>query len=142
MKGGIRMLIWQKNASVLVLLASLLLMFPSSASVICIAPGDHVAIESLNALCCSSSGISTQDHYRPGDEPEIAGDCRTCTDLLISLNECGAVPKSYDLAIGGSLDGESCEACFSVIASQLFVQKALTGVIALPAASHSVPLRC
>jgi hypothetical protein len=136
------MLIWQQNASVLVLLASLLLMFPASASVICIAPGDHVAIESLNALCCSSSGISTQDHHRPGDEPEIAGDCRSCTDLLISLNECGAVPKSYELHIGGSLADESPETCLSVIASQLFAKNALNDVIALPAASYSLPLRC
>jgi hypothetical protein len=135
------MLIWQLNARVLVLITSLLLMFPASASVICIAPGDHVAIESLNALCCGSSGISTQDHHRPGEEPVIAGDCRNCTDLLISLNECGAVPKSHGLSIR-SLADESPETCLSVIASQLFAQKALSGVIALPAASYSVPLRC
>jgi hypothetical protein len=142
MKGGIGIRIWRWSAKGFILLAALLLMFPASASVVCIAPGDHVAIENLDALCCKSSAITAQDYHSPGNEPGMASDCRSCTDLLISLNERGAIPKSYGHVAGASSTDECDGACPSIIASPLFIQNALNDSDAGTSAFSSIPLRC
>jgi len=142
MKGGIGIRNWRWSTKGFVLLAALLLMFPASASVVCIAPGDHVAIENLDALCCKSSAIFAQDYHSPGNEPGMASNCRNCTDLLISLNDRGAIPKLYDYAAGAPSTDEGSRDCLSIIASPRFVQNTLNNSSDRTSAFSSIPLRC
>ncbi len=78
----------------LLFIAAILLMFPASTSVLCIAPGGHVAIEPLGAECCASSAFSAPGNGFSGSAMAATGGCQNCTDWLIPSNECGAIPES------------------------------------------------
>jgi hypothetical protein len=85
-----------------VVLAFVSLLFPSSASALCIGPGGHVAVEDLNAACCVHSSITVRGEVRPGDGLAGAGDCQECTDLFLTPNTRGAVLKSCDTVASNS----------------------------------------
>ena len=59
-----------------------LLLFPSSPSVLCVSPGNHVAFEDINALCYMSSGISDLSGRQPDTGFNGSGSCKNCTDFL------------------------------------------------------------
>ena len=80
------------------LLAVILLLFPSSASVLCIAPGSHVAVEDINAPCTLASGASSRGQSQAAHEGFaliVSGQC--CTDIFMTPNARGAVLRSSDI---------------------------------------------
>jgi len=89
----------------------ILLLFPGAPSILCIAPGSHVAIEELNSPCCASSEIRLQ----PGDQThdEFAGprDCNNCTDLFLASNGNGILSKPRELAASSPLAAKCLESC-------------------------------
>lgn len=126
-----------------VVLATVAMLFPGYSSVICIAPGSHIAIENFNAECCASSHISSPARNRPDNGFAAAGDCRNCTDLFITPNGRSAVTESFDNASAGA----PAEECFgnhlSAIASfGLSPQSAFSDIDVPAPISSSVPLRC
>jgi hypothetical protein len=123
--------------------AVILLLFPSSASVLCIAPGGHIAIEDLNAPCCTPFGISTPAACQPDNGFNVPSDCHNCTDFFMTPNGRGATSESYDHVVASPLADEclenhiSTDACLSLCRSD-----ALTSIGAPIPVSSSVPLRC
>ncbi len=123
--------------------AAILLLFPNSASVLCIAPGGHVAIEDINSPCCASAHAA-----RPAPQHEETGFgttvcCKDCTDLFLTPNGRAAIFESYSGIIAGAATGESSvnhgpeDTAFS-----LFSQS-MVGIIAASKPIWSpVPLRC
>ncbi len=70
--------------------AILLLLFPSSPSVLCITPGGHAAVEEMGSACCTSSGGAFV--IREAADDSLAGvACQNCTDVFITPNARGAV---------------------------------------------------
>jgi len=76
------------------LVAVILLPLPSSASVLCIAPGGHVAIEDINAACCAHSAMSPRSGNLPKGGFDEPGNCQDCTDLFMTPNGRGAILDS------------------------------------------------
>ncbi len=69
----------------------LLLLFPSSPSVLCITPGGHVAVEEMGSACCASSGGAFVIR-KAADDDSLAGmACHNCTDVFMTPNVRGAV---------------------------------------------------
>ncbi len=133
------------NSKVFILLAAVLLLSPaSSSSVLCIAPGDHVAIEDLDAGCCASSDIFTNEDRHPGDGINTATHCRNCTDLFITPSERGPVPTSFiSIAPAGSLaDDFSGDRLLVITFSPLILQRAFNDVDTSKPALSSILLRC
>ncbi len=123
--------------------AALLLLPSGSSSMLCIAPGGHVAIEDLNAPCCESSHISSPAKEQPHDGFTAAGDCRNCVDLFVTANECGTRMESFHNNSAHDFDGECCKNLFLAVTpiglSPLIVFR---GVDVPAPVSFSVPLRC
>ncbi len=142
MKGNKTGLFGQLNGNAFILLASILLMSPaSSSSVLCIAPGDHVAIEDLDAGCCASSAIAAKED-RHSVEFDTATHCRNCTDLFITPNERGPIPKSIVVAAGSPAGDCSANPLFEIIFAHLSLQHTYNEAATPKSASSSVPLRC
>jgi hypothetical protein len=101
------------------LMATLLLMFPSSASMLCIAPGGHVAIEDINALCCAPFSASAPDESHGINSFGSPDKCSNCTDIFLTPNGRAPASKSYRSAAAGYHAGEclgnqlSAVTCFS-----------------------------
>jgi hypothetical protein len=95
------------NAMVVLALTSLL--FPSSASVLCIAPGGHVSIEDINAPCCAPSDISASAGRQPDNGFSAPGKCQNCTDLFMTPNGRDAVSESCNNAAANPLADECPE---------------------------------
>jgi len=72
------------------------LFFPCSSYILCIAPGDHIEIEDINATCCPPSDISIPDGYHSNNRFNPSGNCQNCTDYFITANRREAVLKSCD----------------------------------------------
>ncbi len=101
MKGGFRERAARFSGRGMVIVSFAVLLFPSLPSVLCIAPGSHVAIEIMNAPCCSRSAVSSP-YVNPADGGIApAGDCRNCTDLLIMPNGRGVRLDSFSSAAPG-----------------------------------------
>ncbi len=94
------------SGKVVAALAAVVLLFPSSASVLCITPGGHVAIEDLNATCCASSAVSVLSGHQPDSGLNAAGDCKNCTDLFMTPNGRGAILVPTDAAAASPLSDE------------------------------------
>ena len=128
-----------------VILAVISLVFPSSASVLCIAPGGHVAIEDLGAVCCVFSDISYRTEGCTDDAFAATGNCRNCTDYTIALITRGAVLDSCSdvapkpLARGAGTNHIPPGASLSSAAYRPVKYDARRGPVCLTA---SVPLRC
>jgi hypothetical protein len=73
----------------------LLLLLPKAPSVLCIAPGSHIAIESMNASCCAKPAISHQNINLQENGFVAAGDCLNCTDFFIESDGSSAVLDSF-----------------------------------------------
>jgi hypothetical protein len=82
--------LWRNAMSAVVVL---LLLFPCSSSVLCIAP-DHVAIEDLNAACCECSDMCFRADNPLDNGFDAAGSCKNCIDILMMPNTQGAVLNS------------------------------------------------
>jgi len=86
------------RGNALAVVAVIFLLFPGSASVLCIAPGGHVEIEALNATCCESSDIVSQNRNHQDDGISASGPCRNCIDLFMTPNSHGALLDSCNHA--------------------------------------------
>jgi len=72
-----------------------MLLFPGSGSILCTAPGGHIAIEGLNAPCCAPSDVSAPAGSQPQNGVNATADCHNCTDVLVIPSGQGTVIESY-----------------------------------------------
>jgi hypothetical protein len=114
-----------------VLVAAFSLLFPGSGSVLCIAPGTHIAIEAINAECCESPRISVPAAHPSNNPLDMTGNCENCVDLFLAfygregilqsdfspaggMQVCATVgnhrPEDPSLPISRKSDGNSAEA--------------------------------
>jgi hypothetical protein len=143
MKGEVRELVDRFRGNVGAVVAVILLLFPSSASVLCIAPGGHIAIEDINAPCCTPFGISTPAGCQPDNGFNAPSICHNCTDFFLTPNGRGALSESYDHAAASPLADECLDNHISAGTSlSLCRSDALTNIDAPIPVSSSVPLRC
>jgi hypothetical protein len=143
MKQKKKKLMGRLSSSVIACLSVILLIPPVSTSMLCIAPGGHVAIEDVNSPCCTSSAFAASLGRNPSCMSNGDQDCRNCTDLFISQADRGAIPESHFCPTTGS----NAEECFgarhlAIISSHRFVPSAFVGADVSPSISSSVPLRC
>ena len=127
----------------MVVLAIIFLLFPSSASVLCIAPGGHLAVEDINAGCCAPSTANIRGENQPGNGFAAAGDCQNCTDLFLTPNTRGTVLESYDTVAPNSLaDAYLRNHIPADTPSSPRLPATIRKVDAPIAINPSVPLRC
>jgi hypothetical protein len=129
----------KRFGTIATLLAVIAIIRPASASVLCIAPGGHVAIEDADAGCCASPGLHSPVKSRIADETGPEG-CGCCTDFVISPNGKAAVAPSgsYFAApacLPGTSPGED-----DTVAAVVRSMVSLGGLI--PVSPPSAPLRC
>jgi hypothetical protein len=143
MKRDLKELAGQFRGNGVAIVAVILLLFPCSASVLCIAPGGHVAIEDSNAACCASPGNSAPAGRHSDNEFNGAGDCHNCTDLFMTPNGRGAVLESYDNA-AASLRAAECPGNHIPAETPSSPRGSATikNLDAPIAITSSVPLRC
>jgi len=115
--------------------AVVVLLFPSSASVLCIAPGGHLAVESINATCCAPSTSPASPMRQPDGGLKAPGDCQDCTDLFLTPNGSGAVLGSPDRMAASAPASECPGDCILTHRSLL-----LRSPDAPPAASARTPV--
>ena len=75
-----------KKSLCLLLVAVLLVGVPGLATVLCVSPNGHTALEALNALCCPSGKLPRSTSYPPSSAPgqlSQPGSCGNCTDVPI-----------------------------------------------------------
>jgi hypothetical protein len=143
MKKGLSGLAGRSGSTALGIFVVASLLFPSSPSVLCIAPGRHIAIEDINALCYVPSVISP----RPGnpqdsrfDEP---GSCNNCTDIFLDTNESGVLPHWVNFVISVQVDAEGLATSLSADLKASPCRSGVVGSTDSPhPASTSVLLRC
>ena len=120
-----------------------LLLFPSSPSVLCVSPGNHVAFEDINALCYMSSGISDLSGRQPDTGFNGSGSCKNCTDFFLMSNGPGILSQSRKLAPTSSLADECLGTCLSAAISVSLCRSGIIGNIDTPISVYSsIPLRC
>jgi hypothetical protein len=73
----------------------LLLQLPASTSLVCIAPGGHIAIESIGDTCCKSFESSIPIEAQSSRGLNMAGDCHNCTDFFITSHILMAASESH-----------------------------------------------
>lgn len=124
-------------------LVIVLLLFPSSFSVLCIAPGGHVAIEDINALCCVSPVISLPSGSQLDAVFDGPGGCDNCTDLFLASNRSAVLTQSANLVASSPSDAECLDTYLSADISVSQCRSGKIGSIAvlIPVYS-SIPLRC
>ena len=123
--------------------AVIVLLFPSSPTVLCIAPGGHIKVEDMDAPCCASSGLSAPTACRPDTGFNAPGNCHNCRHFFLTPNGRGAISESYDRAVASPLADECLENDISTdISLPLCRSDALTNTDAPISVSFSVPLRC
>jgi len=85
-----------KGYSVLLLAVAMALStLPSgSASVLCTAPGGHMAIEDIDAGCCSHGAASLPASGRQTISSDPAGDCDHCVDRPLCSSVQGEFSKA------------------------------------------------
>ncbi len=143
MKRGFRGLAGKKGTNALGILVLALLLFPSSSSVLCIAPGNHVAIEDINALCCAASAFSVPRSNQPNLGWDGQDSCNNCTDLFLAWDGNGALPQSGKFVTSAQVDAECPDTCLPADNSASVFPSRATGSTDSPIpASNSVPLRC
>lgn len=144
MNGGFRGFARRFMSPEVVLVAILFLMFPNSTSVLCIAPGSHIAIENINAECCASARILDAAAERAHNELGWTDNCGNCTDLLLTPYGWEAIPKSHGDAASSSRAGDFLETQPPVeLSLSPFPRGASNSIIDGPNPfSSSLPLRC
>jgi hypothetical protein len=65
-----------------------------STSVVCTAPGGHMAIEDVDAGCCGHIAIFVPASSGQNRSFGSSGDCENCVDLLLCSNSQGAFSRS------------------------------------------------
>lgn len=144
MMRDIRVWVGQFGSNAAAFVAVILLMFPGSASVLCIAPGGHIAVEDINAPCCTHSAISSLDENRANNGIATAGDCQNCTDLFIAPDWRMAISKSSPHT-AASILADECPA--NHFGADAFLPSFRSGTIvnldtSPPPVAASVPMRC
>lgn len=143
MKRNIQGLIRRPNRKAISLIAAIMMALPISASVLCISPGGHVAIENLNAHCCASLEISGREKPLSNNVIGMDTECLNCTDLFILSNEPGTIRRCYDFSASGAFADESSRKLLEIFAaSRSLPQKEYAEFLLSPPASSVVPLRC
>lgn len=121
----------------------ILLLFPCSTSLVCVAPGGHIAIESIGDTCCASFEISTQAEGQPDNGFTAADDCHNCTDFLIASHMLAAASESCRHASASPFADECPENHSSTDSSLSLFQSAGSTNNERPIpVSPSVPMRC
>ena len=133
--------------------AAVLLLFPSSATVLCIASSGYVSIQDINAACHAHTHFAIPS--APVDRPEPGFSCarvdQDCTDIFMTPNGMGGIlaltcsvapdssaqtisgqPLALDTFIPTCVSATSCEHC-SGIDKRLSTRDSV---------SSSVPMRC
>jgi len=143
MERHIRQLAGRFGGNGLTIIAIIVLLFPSSASVLCIAPGGHVAIEDINAPCCAPSGVTAPTACQPGNEFNAPGNCHNCRDLFMTPSGRGALLASCD-NVAANPFADECAGDRLLADSSLWPSQsgAINDIYAPPPVSYSVPLRC
>jgi hypothetical protein len=80
----------------MVIVAFVSLLFPGSATALCVAPGHHVAVEESNSACCAPNVGPIRGADRPAGGLASPGDCQDCTDIFLTPNSRGALLKSLE----------------------------------------------
>jgi len=124
-----------------IMILALLLLFPSSASVLCIEPGGHIAIEDVNAACCASSRVHSATRTQSGEELNPAGNCGHCTDLFITPYGRGAVLESCSF-VAGHWPALASSSNYIPPMAPILVQRGTCRIPTQTCASSSAPLRC
>jgi hypothetical protein len=92
-----------------VILSAVAILFPSPIFVLCIAPGDHVAVEDIDSMCrapetpAASAWMELHHNFELG----AAGKCRNCRDFFITPDERGLDLRSAFSSLAKSLAPES-----------------------------------
>jgi hypothetical protein len=133
--------IFKGNAAALVF--AVLLLFPSSASVLCIAPGNHISIEDINAPCCASSSISAQSGRQTNSGFNGLVNCQNCTDFFLTPNGREVIPPSNNLAASRQIADACLENLLSKDVPVSLFRSGSIGIVDAPIPiCSSVPLRC
>jgi hypothetical protein len=90
--------------SVLVLAALAAVALPNPASVLCVAPDGHVAIEDISAPCCDHNETSSMDSNRPHDAVGEVEGCGNCVDFLLDSDSQGMMSSSTGSASNSAED--------------------------------------
>ena len=118
-------------------------LFPGSTSLVCIADGGHIAIESISAACCTSSEISTPAEGQPDNGFNAAGACHNCTDFFITSHVLVAASESYGNASANPFADEYPANQSSIDVSRSLFQSAGSTDNDRPIpVSSSAPMRC
>jgi hypothetical protein len=141
MRGAAKVRVGRFGSIAVVVVAAIVLLFPSSPTVLCVAPGVHIQIEDMGAPCCAHPSVTGPAARQLDDGINLP--CNSCTDYFMTPNGRGATLASFDHAIANPLVGECPENRASAYTSILLCQSdALTNIAALPPVSSSAPLRC
>lgn len=143
MRRGIRRsTTWTCSRAICIIAAALMAM-PISASVLCISPDGHVAIENLNAACCASPGITSHGEPLPVEAIRAHDECFNCTDLPFLSNAAGTLQRGYSFSASGSFAEESSRNLGGAFAASWSLsQKEHLRFFISPPVSSAVPLRC
>src|SRR5512135_2405218 len=143
MRGEARKSLRRCFCQIMVAAAGITLLFPGSVSVLCIAPGGHVAVEDINAACCARSPLTFQGRSQQVDGLAAPGGCQNCTDVFLAQSTRGAIPQShYTVAPDSPADSYSK---YHLPSDALFSSRrslSIAGIVTRFAAAMSVPLRC
>lgn len=140
---NVRKTIRRCRGHMMLVLAGITLLFPGSASVLCIAPGGHVAVEEINAACCARSAINLLGRTQPGDGLATPGGCQNCTDVFLAQSTRGTIPE-WHYAVSPDSHADS-HLKYHLPSDTLLSSRrstAITGNDRPFAAASSVPLRC
>jgi hypothetical protein len=142
MKDRVRRFAKQSLGKIIVLIAAIALIPPVTPSVLCIAPGSHVAIEEFDSGCCASPYVFHHVQGQAEDALGVPGVCRDCTDYLISPTVSGPIPVSQ-LDVLRVLAAE-CVGLFplSIPSSCMPLEDARTGIATSAPHDFAGPLRC
>ncbi len=95
----------QLSSKAIIALAALTVLFPSSARVLCVAPGLHVQEEDINAPCSAASGTLAPADYHPANGFNAAANWH-CIDIFLSPYGRGASLEACDQYIPQFLSDE------------------------------------
>jgi hypothetical protein len=116
---------------------------PISTSVLCIAPGSHIAIEDLNSGCCAHREILAAAERPQAKEFEAAGDCGNCVDFLLTGHGPGTVSevsRKGAASIAGECIGRYLPP--AIVCPSEFGLGANNSICARIPLASSAPLRC
>lgn len=87
-----------QGARLLLAAVALLMALPTSAAVLCIAPGCHVQMENLWDGCCGSGEHEETGRRSPAGESGTIVGCPGCTDLYVPADAPGLIQRPCEPA--------------------------------------------